>query len=112
MARPEPFTDAAQAWFWTVAALANRHGTGCAKIDMGTPRPCDPDDVIRALDTLYRRGAIGPAHARVLRRWGERSTVPIAGGTTSADAVLWAEAMDQLAGMLRPKGIIANGGAR
>lgn len=106
-----PFADAAQAWFWTVAALAaRRDGTGGGGRGGGgarTPRPCDPDDVIRALDLLYRRGGIGPAHARVLRRWGERftpPTAPSAGGTP--DAALWAEAMERLDGILRAKGII------
>lgn len=110
-----PFADAAQAWFWTVAALAARHGAGIGHRSSrsdgrGGPRvqrPCDPDDVIRALDLLYRRGGIGPLHARVLRRWGERFTVPPAGGTAAADAALWAEAMAQLDGVLRPKGILA-----
>lgn len=108
-----PFDDAAQAWFWTVAALAARQGNGLgrrssdAQAGRRIPRPCDPDDIIRALDLLYRRGGIGPTHARILRRWGERFTVPAAGGTTSADAVLWAQAMEQLDGVLRPKGIIA-----
>lgn len=110
-----PFADAAQAWFWTVAALAARHGAGIGHRSSrsdgrGGPRvqrPCDPDDVIRALDLLYRRGGIGPLHARVLRRWGERFTVPPAGGTAAADAELWAEAMAQLDGVLRPKGILA-----
>lgn len=108
-----PFDDAAQAWFWTVAALAARHGATIGQRAGGdhrrprVQRPCDPDDVIRALDLLYRRGGIGPLHARVLRRWGERFTVPPAGGTAAADAELWAEAMAQLDGVLRPKGILA-----
>ena len=104
-----PFADAAQAWFWTVAALAARRGAGVGRgAGQGgrIPRPCDPDDVIRALDLLYRRGGIGPAHARVLRRWGERFAVPTFGGTTTDDATLWSEAMAQLDGVLRPKGIL------
>jgi hypothetical protein len=107
-----PFDDAAQAWFWTVASLAARHGAGLGRGSQGghggvrIARPCDPDDVIRALDLLYRRGGIGPAHARVLRRWGERFTVPAPGGTSAEDALLWSEAMAQLDGVLRPKGIL------
>jgi len=108
-----PFDDAAQAWFWTVASLAARHGGGVGRGNTGghggmrIARPCDPDDVIRALDLLYRRGGIGPAHARVLRRWGERFAIPVAGGSASPDATLWSEAMAQLDGVLRPKGILA-----
>lgn len=107
-----PFDDAAQAWFWTVASLAARHGAGLGRGTQGgqggvrIARPCDPDDVIRALDLLYRRGGIGPTHARVLRRWGERFTAPAPGGTSAEDALLWSEAMAQLDGVLRPKGIL------
>ena len=107
-----PFDDAAQAWFWTVASLAARHGAGLGRGTQGghggvrIARPCDPDDVIRALDLLYRRGGIGPTHARVLRRWGERFTAPAPGGTSAEDALLWSEAMAQLDGVLRPKGIV------
>ncbi len=107
-----PFDDAAQAWFWTVASLAARHGAGLGRGTQGghggvrIARPCDPDDVIRALDLLYRRGGIGPTHARVLRRWGERFTAPAPGGTSAEDALLWSEAMAQLEGVLRPKGIV------
>lgn len=107
-----PFEDAAQAWFWTVASLAARHGAGLGRGSQAgqggvrIARPCDPDDVIRALDLLYRRGGIGPTHARVLRRWGERFTIPAPGGTSAEDALLWSEAMAQLDGVLRPKGIL------
>jgi hypothetical protein len=107
-----PFDDAAQSWVWTVASLAARHGAGLGRGTQGgqggvrIARPCDPDDVIRALDLLYRRGGIGPTHARVLRRWGERFTVPAPGGTSAEDALLWSEAMAQLDGVLRPKGIL------
>lgn len=107
-----PFEDAAQAWFWTVASLAARHGAGLGRGSQAgqggvrIARPCDPDDVIRALDLLYRRGGIGPTHARVLRRWGERFTIPAPSGTSAEDALLWSEAMAQLDGVLRPKGIL------
>lgn len=102
-----PFADAAQAWFWTVAALAaRRDGTGGG--GTRTPRPCDPDDVIRALDLLYRRGGIGPAHAHVLRRWGERFTSPEGrDGAARKDAARWAEVMERLGDVLRAKGIVA-----
>ena len=105
-----PFADAAQAWFWTLAALAaRRDGTGSG--GAGTPRPCDPDDVIRALDLLYRRGGISLAHAHALRRWGERGIAPVAGvAVERADAELWTEALDRLEGILCLKGIVAPAG--
>ncbi|MCC6719107.1 MAG: hypothetical protein IT555_14590 [Acetobacteraceae bacterium] len=101
------FADAAQAWFWTLASLtARRDGTSSG--GRGIPRPCDPDDVILALDLLYRRGGITLSHARVLRRWGDRGRAPEPGRPTeAADAQLWTEALDRLDGLLRVKRIVA-----
>jgi hypothetical protein len=101
-----PFAGAEQAWFWTIGALAARrdgvHGGGPR-----IPRPCEPDDVIRALDLLYRLGAIGLDHARALRRWGERGMAPDPRAPSErADAFLWAEALDRLDEPLRVKGLL------
>ncbi len=103
----EIFPDAEQAWFWTLQALAARrdgthhHGGGA------TMRPCDPDDVIRALDQLYRQRRIDLLHARILRIWGERGVAPSALHPREAgDARIWREAMDRLAAKLRARGII------
>ena len=109
-----PFAGAEQAWFWTVGALAARRDGALAVRRDGAhgggrriPRPCEPDDVIRALDVLYRRGGIGLDHARALRRWGERRMAPDARlPSERADALLWAEALDRLDELLRAKGIV------
>jgi hypothetical protein len=105
--RTEAFRDAEQAWFWTMGALAaRRDGTG--RGGGGTPRPCDPDDVVKCLDGLYRQRRIDLLHARILRIWGERQTAPdptYAG--ERADAKLWREAMDRLEWPLRVKGIVS-----
>lgn len=101
----EPFPNAEQAWFWTVGALAARRdgAGGGSRIE----RPCDPDDVLRCLDQLYRTRRIELLHARVLRFWGERRCAP---NPTYArercDWRLWREAMDRLEGKLRVKGIV------
>jgi hypothetical protein len=102
----EPFRSAEQAWFWTVGSLAARregsHGGGA-----GTERPCDPDDVMRCLDRLYRTRRIELLHARVLRHWGERQCAPNpAYPRERCDWRLWREAMDRLEGKLRLKGIV------
>ncbi len=102
-----PFADAAQAWFWTLNCLAARRDGSSNYGSHRIPRPCDPDDVIRALDLLHRRGGINVDHARVLRRWGERGAVPNPDSPKHHDdAVLWAEAMERLEGLLRAKGIV------
>jgi hypothetical protein len=104
---PEPFRSAAQAWFWTMAALTARHeGTGRPG-GAGVPRPCEPDDVVICLDGLYRRKRIDLSHARVLRAWGERGIAP--DGRFPAErmeARLWREAMDVLEWPLRVRGIV------
>ncbi len=105
--RPEPFPDAEQAWLWTMAALIARHD-GASRPGDGVPRPCDPDDVIVALDSLYRRKRIDLAHARVLRAWGERGIAPDARVPAErSEARLWTEAMDLLDWPLRVRGIVA-----
>ncbi len=105
--RERPFPNGEQAWFWTMAALeSRREGTGRGG-NCATPRPCDPDDVIRALDQLYRNRRIDLVHARILRIWGERGTAPstLHPGQAS-DARIWREAIDRLDAKLRARGIV------
>jgi len=102
-----PFRSAEEAWFWTAAALVARH-EGARRAGPGTPRPCEPDDVARCLDVLYRRRRIDLSHARILRIWGERGFAPDPGyAAERAEAQLWREALDRLDYVLRVKGIVA-----
>jgi hypothetical protein len=103
-----PFPSAEQAWFWTMSALAARHAGAGAPLACHRPRPCDPDDVIRALDRLYRMRRIDLVHARILRIWGERGCAPSALHPGQAsDARIWREAMQRLDAKLRALGIVA-----
>jgi hypothetical protein len=104
--RTEPFRNAEHAWFWTMAALAaRRDGTG--RNGAGVARPCDPDDVVKCLDMLYRRRRIDLVHARILRIWGERQAAPNAAYASEAcDARIWTEALARLEWSLRVKGIV------
>ncbi len=114
------FATADQAWFWTLRALAARHGasqpTGTARASWTAAsrprvkirRPCDPDDIIRALDLLLRRGEITLDHARTLRRWGERGIAPARVlAPDEEDVKLWNEAIERLDVLLRAKSIVA-----
>lgn len=66
--RPEPFRDAEEAWFWTMAALmARREGARYTANQGRSLRPCEPDDVVKCLDGLYRQRRIDLVHARVMR---------------------------------------------
>jgi hypothetical protein len=107
-----PFETTDQAWFWTIAALqARAAGTG-GTARSGTERPCDPDDVIRALDQLYRARRIDLLHARILRIWGERGTSPSPLHPREAqDAAIWQEAMARLGARLCARGIVMAGSA-
>jgi hypothetical protein len=100
----EPFRNAEQAWFWTMASLRARHDGAVGRSGCARPRPCEPDDVIRCLDLLYRRRRIDLAHARALRVWGERQIAP---QDRHRDAALWREALARLEWVLRSKGIVA-----
>ncbi len=104
----EPFASVEAAWFWTMAALSARAaGTGRGGRS-GTTRPCDPDDVLRALDQLYRLRRIDLLHARILRIWGERGMAPNPSSPREAsDARIWREAMDRLDAKLRTRGLLA-----
>jgi hypothetical protein len=105
----QPFRSADEAWFWTMAALsARREGARFTANAGKTPRPCEPDDVVRCLDTLYRRRRIDLVHVRILRIWGERRCAPNpAYATERCDSRLWREALDRLDWPLRLKGIVA-----
>ena len=109
IAAAEPFRSAEEAWFWTMAALiARRDG---ARISAGKGekvRPCEPDDVIKCLDRLYRQRRIDLIHARVMRIWGERGQAPNpAWPRERCDWRLWHEAISRLEWPLRQKGIVA-----
>lgn len=105
----EPFASAQDAWMWTMAALiARREGARYTANRGRVGRPCDPDDVVKCLDGLYRQRRIDLSHARVLRIWGERQLAP--SSTVPAerhDRRLWIEALERLEWPLRVKGIIA-----
>ena len=102
-----PFNTAEDAWFWTIAALdARRHGAKSRPAGVA-PRPCDPDDVVKCLDQLYRQRRIDLVHAAVLHRWGVLSYAPRQSVPSErADAILWREAMDRLGAALRAKGVV------
>ena len=60
-----PFRSAEEAWLWTMAALQARRDGARYTANRGlVSRPCEPDDVIRCLDALYRRRRIDLAAFR------------------------------------------------
>ena len=85
--------------------MARRDGAGPVTSLDAVARPCEPDDVVRCLDRLYRQRRIDLAHARVLRIWGERQMAPPE--RYLGDRWLWREAISRLDWHLRTCGIVA-----
>jgi hypothetical protein len=113
LSQAEPFATGDEAWLWTMAALiARRDGARIVAGKGAKIRPCEPDDVIRCLDRLYRQRRIDLTHARILRLWGERGAVPDPRHLSEKrDWAIWREAIDRLEWPLRVKGIVS-GSAR
>jgi hypothetical protein len=103
--KPQPFRTAEGAWRWAFGLLQIRQDGGGAPTGLGHgSRPCEPDDVIKCLDRLYRARHITLDHARVLRVYAEKGTTP---EPQSGDGRLWEEALKRLEWPLRVKGIVA-----
>jgi hypothetical protein len=101
-----PFASAEEAWLWTMAVLiARRDGAGPVLTVEGVARPCEPDDVLKCIDRLYRQRRIYLEHARVLRLWGERQSAPDR-LRHQGDHRLWQEALTRLTWPLQIKGIV------
>jgi hypothetical protein len=62
--------------------------------------------VLRSLDLLYQSRRIDAAHAQVLAIWGERQMPPDGGRHGNGERILWREALDRLAPILKAKGIV------
>lgn len=107
-----PFDSVEEAWFWFVQAQEAR--ASGARIVAGrgmVPRPCEPLDMIRVVDRLYRQRKLIRDHLHVLVHYGRRLMAPDPDRRLEARASgLWREALDFLDPILREKGIVA--GAR
>jgi hypothetical protein len=104
----QPFESAEHAWLWTMSALiARREGARYTANKGAIARPCEPDDIVRCLDTLYRQGRINLVHARMLRIWGERQMSPSPSVPAERhDSKIWLEALERLTWPLLVKGIV------
>lgn len=104
----EPFDNAQEAWFWFVRCQRLRmEGGRLMDQPVQTVRPCDPDDLYRAVISLARKGRISQAHLGVLGRYGiaDRPPDPRCRNEQTA-AHLWDDALDGLTTVLRNKGIV------
>lgn len=104
-----PFSHAEEAWFWFVhCQRVRREGARLRGDGPRFARPCDPDDIYRALMGLHSRSIVSSRHLRVLATYGLRGCPPDSRCPDERPAArLWDEALDRLARPLRDKGIIA-----
>jgi hypothetical protein len=102
-----PFRSVEEAWFWTMASLMARR-RDCSHC-RPPARVCVPEDVLRCLDTLYRRRRIDLTHVRIMRIWGERGVPPNPARVQDrCDWRLWREALGRLDWPLRVRGLVAS----
>ena len=103
-----PFIDAEEAWFWFMRAqLAREEGLRFKGDGAETMRPCDADDIYRAVIGLARRHVIGGHHLRVLASYGVLGWPPDPRlAEQQYEYRLWDEAMDRLTSILKTKEII------
>ena len=103
-----PFVDAVEAWFWFIQAQeAKNEGARFTAGQSLTPRPCEPTDILKILDTLYRNRRLMRDHLLVLRHYGRRQLAPDSRRIKEARAhLLWVEAMERIEPILVKKGIV------
>lgn len=103
-----PFESAEEAWFWFIAAQKAREEGARFVAGQGlVARPCEPIDILKAVDRLYRNRRLVMDHLLVLRHYGVRFLPPDPRRMREARAArLWSEAMDRLGDALDAKGIL------
>ena len=104
-----PFDSAEEAWFWFVRCqYVRREGARLEGASSSFSRPCDPDDIYRAVISLRQGGLIRLAHLRVLESFGVLGRSPDRRCHEEAPAFqLWTEALDRLTTILKRKGVLA-----
>lgn len=107
-AQSVPFENVEEAWFWFIMAQQARNDG--ARISTGAGafvRPCEPIDILKILDTLYRQRRLQREHFLVLRYYGLRNMPPDARRPKEArSAMLWQEAMERIEPVMITKGIV------
>ncbi|MBP2301626.1 hypothetical protein [Azospirillum picis] len=107
-AEGRPFDGAEEAWVWAVQAQDAKAAGARVSAGRGlVERPCEPQDILRVVDRLYRMRRLLRDHLHVLVHYGRRQAAPDADRFREQRAhVLWREAFDLIGPALREKGIV------
>ncbi len=103
-----PFETAEEAWFWFVQAQEARNEGARIVSGIGKGvRPCEPVDILKVLDRLYRQRRLLRDHLLVLRHYGRRLLPPDQKRVKEVRAWdLWSEALERIEPLLIRKGIV------
>lgn len=103
-----PFESAEEAWFWFVGAQQARSDGARVSAGQGLqPRPCEPVDILRVVDRLYRQRRLLRDHLLVLNHYGRRRLPPDFRRMREARAYkIWEEALERIESVLIAKGIV------
>jgi len=103
-----PFESAVDVWFWFIQAQEARNEGARFTAGMSlTPRPCEPTDILKILDRLYRNRRLQRDHLLVLRHYGRRQLPPDPRRIKEVRAhQLWKEALERMEPVLVRKGIV------
>jgi hypothetical protein len=103
-----PFDNAEEAWLWFILAQEARNEG--AQLSAGVSlfaRPCEPTDILKCVDRLYRHRRLLMDHLLVLRFYGKRQLPPDPRRMKEVRAfTLWKEALERLEPVLVRKGIV------
>lgn len=102
------FTDIEDAWFWFITAYEARHSGAKIVAGIGSlPRPCEPLDILRVVDRLYRQRRLFIDHLRVLNFYGKRGSPPDPRRPKEQKAyTIWHDALARIEPALQSKGIL------
>jgi hypothetical protein len=103
-----PFDNAEDAWLWFILAQEARNEGARFSAGLGLiARPCEPADILNAIDRLYRNRRLVMDHILVLRHYGKRQLAPDPRRIKEVRAfALWKEALERIEPVLVRKGIV------
>lgn len=104
-----PFENAEEAWFWFIQVQEARNDWARFSVTGHNTlkRPCEPIDILKVIDQLYRNRVLLREHLLVLRHYGRRLMRPDPRRIKECRAYgLWNEALEQIEPVLVRKGIV------
>ena len=104
----QAFDSAEEAWFWFIQAQSAKNDGARVSAGQGLlTRPCEPVDILKVVDRLYRQRRLLMDHLLVLRHYGRRLMAPDARRAKEVKAHnLWVEALERMTPILERKGIV------